>query len=155
MMGASHRRLTKEIGDIMASENKSFTNLEYDEANLLHWKLLLIPNKEPYNKGAFKISIDFPAEYPFKPPKVNFITKIYHPNVDEKGQICLGIVSNDQWKPAVKAEQVINCLLDLINEPEPDHPLRSDLADEYIKDKKKFMKNAEDHTKKYAEKRPE
>lgn len=49
---------------------------------------------------------------------------------------------------------VIQALLDLVNEPEPDHPLRADIAEEFIKDKKKFFKNADEYTKKYAEKRP-
>lgn len=59
----------------------------------------------PYNKGAFRIDINFPAEYPFKPPKVTFKTKIYHPNVDEKGQVCLPIISAENWKPATKTDQ--------------------------------------------------
>ena len=49
---------------------------------------------------------------------------------------------------------VIESLVSLIHAPEPEHPLRGDLAEEYTKDHKKFMKNAEDHTKKYAERRP-
>ena len=49
---------------------------------------------------------------------------------------------------------MIQALVSLINEPEPDHPLRGDLAEEYMKDKKKFIKNAEEFTKKYSEKRP-
>ena len=49
---------------------------------------------------------------------------------------------------------VINSLVALVHDPEPEHPLRADLAEEFQKDRKKFMKNAEDHTKKYAEKRP-
>ncbi len=59
----------------------------------------------PYNKGAFRIEINFPAEYPFKPPKINFKTKIYHPNIDEKGQVCLPIISAENWKPATKTDQ--------------------------------------------------
>jgi ubiquitin-conjugating enzyme E2 L3 len=74
--------------------------------------------------------------------------------VDEKGQVCLPIVSVENWKPATKTDQVINALVSLINEPEPDHPLRGDLAEEYSKDRKKFMKNAEESTKKHGEKRP-
>lgn len=50
---------------------------------------------------------------------------------------------------------VIGALIALVNEPEPEHPLRAELAEEYTKDKKKFMKNAEEFTKKHAEKRPE
>ncbi len=48
---------------------------------------LVLQEEAPYNKGAFKIEINFPAEYPFKPPKITFITSIYHPNIDEKGQV--------------------------------------------------------------------
>ncbi|EEC08372.1 ubiquitin-conjugating enzyme, putative [Ixodes scapularis] len=59
----------------------------------------------PYNRGAFRIEINFPAEYPFKPPKITFRTKIYHPNIDEKGQVCLPIISPDNWKPATKTDQ--------------------------------------------------
>lgn len=49
---------------------------------------------------------------------------------------------------------VVSSLIALINDPEPEHPLRADLAEEYTKDRKKFMKNAEEHTKKFSEKRP-
>ena len=55
------------------------------------WELvisfLILQEEAPYNKGAFKIEINFPAEYPFKPPKITFVTSIYHPNIDEKGQV--------------------------------------------------------------------
>lgn len=67
--------------------------------------LVLLQDNPPYNKGAFKIEINFPAEYPFKPPRINFKTKIYHPNVDEKGQVCLPIISAENWKPATKTDQ--------------------------------------------------
>ena len=50
--------------------------------------------------------------------------------------------------------QVVQALVSLVNEPEPDHPLRGDLAEEFSKDRKKFLKNAEEHTKKWSEKRP-
>ena len=151
---AATRRLQKELGDIRKSGMKCFQQLDVDEKNILKWSGLLCPDAAPYNQGAFRIDIDFPPEYPFKPPKVTFRTKIYHPNVDEKGQVCLSIVSVENWKPATKTDQVIQALVKMINEPEPDHPLRGDLAEEFLKEKKKFMKNAEEFTKKHSEKRP-
>merc|ERR1712223_224950 len=151
---AATRRLQKELGDIRKNGISCFQDLDVDEKNILKWTGLLCPDAEPYNQGAFRIDIEYPAEYPFKPPKVTFKTKIYHPNVDEKGQVCLPIVSVENWKPATKTDQVIQTLVKMINAPEPDHPLRGDLAEEYTKNRKKFMKNAEDFTKKYAEKRP-
>jgi len=151
---AATRRLQKELADIRTAGLKSFRDIQVDEQNILSWQGMLVPDQAPYSKGAFKIDIQFPAEYPFKPPKIAFKTRIYHPNVDEKGQICLPIVSAENWKPATKTDQVIQALVSLVNEPEPDHPLRGDLAEEYLKDKKKFMKNAEEFTKKHSEKRP-
>lgn len=50
---------------------------------------------------------------------------------------------------------VIQALIELVNDPEPEHPLRADLAEEFLKDRKKFTKNAEEHTRKHSEKRPE
>ena len=154
-MCAATKRLQKELTDIRKSDiQKVFKEIRADESNILCWSGLIVPESAPYNKGAFKIQIDFPIEYPFKPPKITFKTKIYHPNVDEKGSVCLPIVGAENWKPATKAEQVIQALVALINDPEPDHPLRAEIAEEFSKDKKKFLKNAEDYTKKYAEKRP-
>jgi len=149
------RRLQKELQDLKEnSEVKSFRNIIVDDTNLLHWQGTILPEKAPYNKGAFKIEINFPAEYPYKPPKINFKTKIYHPNIDEKGQVCLPVINPENWKPATKAAQVIQSLIGLVNDPEPEHPLRPELAEEFVKDKKKFLKNAEDFTKKHSEKRP-
>lgn len=150
---AATRRLGKELNDIKGSQS-GLQQIEVDEANLLQWKGLLCPSEAPYNRGAFKIDITFPAEYPFKPPKVTFKTKIYHPNIDEKGQVCLPIISPENWKPATKTDQVIQALLALIHSPEPEHPLRGDVAEEFTKNKKEFLRKAEDHTRKFAETRP-
>nr|XP_026692144.1 ubiquitin-conjugating enzyme E2 L5-like isoform X2 [Ciona intestinalis] len=100
---AATRRLTKEIADIGKGKGSAYRLINWD--NILTWKVLLVPECVPYNKGAFHIEINFPAEYPFKPPKITFKTKIYHPNIDEKGQICLPIISPENWKPATKASQ--------------------------------------------------
>jgi len=151
---AANRRLQKELSDIQNGNHKSFRNINVDERNMLQWQGLLVPDKEPYNKAAFKIQIEFPAEYPFKPPKLTFLTKIYHPNIDEKGQVCLPIIAPENWKPATKTEQVVESLIALINDPEPEHPLRADVAEEFTKERKKFMKNAADHASKFGEKRP-
>jgi ubiquitin-protein ligase len=58
------------------------------------------PGDSPYSGGVFFLSIHFPTDYPFKPPKVNFTTRIYHPNINSNGSICLDIL-RDQWSPAL------------------------------------------------------
>jgi len=51
----------------------------------------------------FQLAIDFPIEYPFKGPKIHFITPIYHPNVDNDGNLCVGVLKAEAWKPSTKA----------------------------------------------------
>lgn len=58
------------------------------------------PGESPYSGGVFFLAIHFPTDYPFKPPKVNFTTRIYHPNINSNGSICLDIL-RDQWSPAL------------------------------------------------------
>jgi ubiquitin-conjugating enzyme E2 D/E len=58
------------------------------------------PDDSPYSGGVFFLNINFPTDYPFKPPKVNFVTRIYHPNINQNGAICLDILK-DQWSPAL------------------------------------------------------
>ncbi|XP_054826471.1 ubiquitin/ISG15-conjugating enzyme E2 L6 isoform X2 [Eublepharis macularius] len=153
-MAAASRRVAKELDEIKKARFHCFQNIEADETNVLLWKGLLVPADHPYNGGAFWIEISFPCEYPLKPPKITFKTKIYHPNVDEKGQVCLPIISNENWKPTTKIDQVIQALITLVNKPEPAHPLRADLAEEFTKDYERFLCNAEDYTHEFSEKRP-
>ncbi|CAJ1070038.1 ubiquitin-conjugating enzyme E2 L3-like [Xyrichtys novacula] len=133
------KRLGKELEEIRKNGLKCFRSIQVDETNITHWQGLILPDCYPYDKGAFRIEINFPTEYPFKPPKINFKTKIYHPNIDEKGQVCLPMISVENWKPATKTYQVIQTLVGLVNSPEPEHPLRADLAEEYTKDRAKCV----------------
>lgn len=63
----------------------------------------------PYAGGVFFLSITFPTDYPFKPPKVSFTTKIYHPNINANGSICLDIL-RDQWSPALTISKGAFCM---------------------------------------------
>ena len=64
------------------------------------------PADSPYAGGVFFVSITFPPDYPFKPPKVMFKTRVYHPNVNSQGSICLDILK-EQWSPALTISKVI------------------------------------------------
>ena len=68
--------------------------------------IILGPQQSPYEGGAFKLELFLPQEYPMAAPKVRFLTKIYHPNIDKLGRICLDILK-DKWSPALQIRTVL------------------------------------------------
>merc|ERR1719229_76095 len=107
------------------------------------------PEESPYAGGIFFLRIRFPLDYPFKPPKVQFITKIYHCNVNTHGSICLDILS-DQWSPALTISKVLLSILSLLTDANPADPLTPAIADLYVKNRTKHDENAKAWTYKYA-----
>ena len=93
-----------------------------------------------------------PTDYPFKPPTLNFKTKIFHPNVtsDEKGSMCLGMLKGDIWKPSSKIMSILTAAQQLLVEPVPDDAVETTAADLYKNDRNEFNKRARDWTKKHA-----
>ncbi|KAL7676306.1 hypothetical protein ACOME3_002562 [Neoechinorhynchus agilis] len=151
---AATRRLQKELAELQLVRQQNLHSVQIDGDDILTWNLLLLPDNAPYNKGAFRVQMSFPCEYPFKPPRIIFKTPIYHVNIDEHGQVCLPIIMSENWKPATRADQVIQTLIAMVNDPQPDHPLRSDLAELFNRDRRAFYKRAEEFTTQFAEKRP-
>ena len=75
------------------------------------------PAGTPYEGGEFVALLDFTDNYPFKCPKVNFVTKVYHPGIKlETGEICMQALQN-MWKPTVNAAYIIGHLKDLLTDP--------------------------------------
>ncbi|XP_055098860.1 ubiquitin/ISG15-conjugating enzyme E2 L6 isoform X1 [Symphalangus syndactylus] len=147
-------RVAKELEDLQKKPPPYLRNLSSDDANVLVWHALLLPDEPPYHLKAFSLCISFPQEYPFKPPMIKFTTKIYHPNVDENGQVCLPIISNENWKPCTKTCQVLEALSVLVNRPNIKEPLRMDLADLLTQNPELFRKNAEEFTLQFGVDRP-
>ncbi|XP_074132911.1 ubiquitin/ISG15-conjugating enzyme E2 L6 isoform X2 [Sminthopsis crassicaudata] len=109
-------------------------------------------DREPYNLRAFKFRITFPRDYPLSPPHLKFITKIYHTNVTENGEMCLPSIS-EKWMISSKIHQVLEDLNLLVNTLNQDLPLRAELADLYIQNPEQFMKNAKEFTLQFGEER--
>merc|ERR1711871_874797 len=115
-----------------------------------HWQATLMgPDKSPYQGGIYFLDIHFPSDYPFKPPKVRFTTRIYHPNINSEGGICLDILK-DQWSPALTTSKVLLSICSLLTDPNPDDPLVPEIARIYKTDRSKFNDTAREWTRKYA-----
>ena len=118
--------------------------------NLFEWSAMIMgPDGSAYAGGVFMLSFEFRADYPFKPPKVNFDTKVYHPNVDAKGGICLAILK-DEWSPAITTLKVLKAIASLLVAPNLDNPLEPAIAEAYRSSPEKFATTAKEWTKKYA-----
>uniref|UniRef100_A0A3Q4BZZ6 E2 ubiquitin-conjugating enzyme n=1 Tax=Mola mola TaxID=94237 RepID=A0A3Q4BZZ6_MOLML len=91
------------------------------------------PSDSPYQGGVFFLTIHFPTDYPFKPPKVAFTTRIYHPNINSNGSICLDILRS-QWSPALTISKVLLSICSLLCDPNPDDPLVPEIARIYKTD---------------------
>merc|ERR1719215_1979782 len=118
--------------------------------DLNNWSGTIIgPQDSPYAGGLFKLAIVFPSEYPFKPPKIKFLTKVYHCNVNDAGGICLDILK-DRWSPALTISKVLLSICSLLTDPNPDDPLVPEIARVYKTDREKYQKLAREWTQKYA-----
>ncbi|POI31397.1 hypothetical protein CIB84_004854 [Bambusicola thoracicus] len=107
----------------------------------------------PYEKGIFDLEIVVPERYPFEPPKIRFLTPIYHPNIDSAGRICLDVLKlppKGAWRPSLNISTLLTSIQLLMVEPNPDDPLMADISSEYKYNKQLFLINAKEWTEKYA-----
>jgi len=104
----------------------------------------------PYNGGVFFLDIHYPTDYPFKPPKVTFRTRIYHCNINSSGQICLDILK-DQWSPALTISKVLLSICSLLTDANPHDPLVGSIAQQLLNDKEAHDKTAAEWTRRYAQ----
>jgi ubiquitin-conjugating enzyme E2 D/E len=145
------RRLQKEISD-MEKDTDAATNCSAGLYNndLFNWQATIIgPDETPYEGGVFSLKIAFPSDYPFKPPKITFETRIYHPNINASGGICLDILK-DQWSPALNTTKVLLSICSLMADPNPNDPLVPEIARLYKSNRVEFNRIAKEHTEKYA-----
>ena len=143
------KRIMRELADLKNDPPLNCSGgLEGDD--MYRWEGVIIgPADSPYSGGVFKLKIIFPVDYPFKCPTVTFATKIYHPNINAAGIICLDILKT-QWSPALTISKVLLSICSLLTDPNPNDPLVPEIAHIYKSNPEEYAANARAWTNKYA-----
>jgi ubiquitin-conjugating enzyme E2 D/E len=143
------KRLNKEHGDFLNDPPANCSGGPVGD-DLFAWEAIIIgPEDTPYEGGVFKLDIKFGADYPYKPPKISFSTRIYHMNINASGGICLDILK-DNWSPALTISKVLLSICSLLSDPNPSDPLVPELAKIYLENQATYMQNAREYTLQYA-----
>ncbi|KAI8459941.1 ubiquitin-conjugating enzyme/RWD-like protein [Phakopsora pachyrhizi] len=145
------KRINRELVNLQKELPEGVLNAgPKDESNIYEWEgSILGPPGSCYEGGIFEFRISLPPDYPFRPPKVVFKTKIYHPNINAQGWICLDILKN-QWSPALNVLKVLLSISSLLTDPNPHDPLVPEIAQEYTKNRSKFERTAKEWVKLHA-----
>ncbi|MAU36377.1 MAG: hypothetical protein CMD14_03280 [Flavobacteriales bacterium] len=144
------KRINADLNEILKNPPANCSAGPIDENNIYEWQATIMgPRDSPYQDGIFYLSINFPSEYPFKPPIVKFITKIYHCNINSKGSICLDILKNE-WSPALTISKLLLSICSLMTDPNPDDPLVTEIAELYTNDRTLHDRKAREYTIRHA-----
>ena len=142
-------RLNKELEELTNNPPTNCSAGMVDD-DIFQWQATILgPQGSPYEGGIFYLRINFPQDYPFKPPNVSFITRIYHCNINSSGSICLDILK-EQWSPALTISKVLLSICSLMDDQNPQDPLVLDAANLYNEDREKFIARAQAYTIQYA-----
>ena len=143
------KRIKTELNNL---SNEPLENISAgpETDDIFNWSATIIgPDETPYENGVFFLNIQFPHNYPFKPPRIKFTTKIYHCNINENGSICLDILK-DKWSPALTISKILLSISSLLTDCNPSDPLVPEIAQLYNNNKSKHDENARLWVQKYA-----
>ena len=147
------KRILKELTDIVSHPPSARIKVFPNADDMSFWKALMIgPPGSSYNHGVCMLSIQFPSQYPFKAPKVKFVTPIYHCNVSQTGKICMDVLLQN-WSPAMTISKVLLALDELMLNPNPTDALDSTIASFMIQNYDVYKEKAINHAKTNANKR--
>ena len=145
------KRLMKEMKALKDNPYTEFS-IHPKPDKFLDWEGIIFgPESSPYQGGIFKFEMKFPKEYPNKPPKLQFITPLFHPNIYTDGKVCISILHEgvdefnyesvaDRWKPIHGITSILMSIVLMLAEPNLESPANVDASKMYRDNYKLFEK---------------
>jgi len=154
MTASCVRRLKQELVSLARDPPEGISASPSDES-LMAWDAVICgPSGTPYEDGIFELSLVFTGEYPFKPPRVKFVSEVFHPNVAKDGRICLDIL-DDTWSPSMDIRSIMVSIQSLLVNPDihliPDHAANQEAESLYVRDKSAYASRIRDLVRKQIE----
>ncbi|KAL7560649.1 hypothetical protein ACA910_001333 [Epithemia clementina (nom. ined.)] len=151
MSAAANGRIMKELKEVGKNDTSGVQAKVINDGDIRHLRgTIQGPEGTPYEGGIFEIDIIIPKQYPFEPPKMKFMTKIWHPNISSQtGAICLDILK-DNWSPALTIKTALLSLQALLCSAEPGDPQDAEVAKMYTANRGEFERTAKFWTESYA-----
>ncbi|CDI98582.1 Ubiquitin-conjugating enzyme E2 G1 [Taenia solium] len=150
---ASSLLLRKQLAELNKSGTEGFSAGLIDDDNIFKWQVLIMgPADTLYDGGWFKATLEFPQDYPNHPPKMQFLTDMWHPNISPSGSVCISILHEpgedrfgyerpeERWLPVHTVETIIMSVISMLAEPNPDSPANVDAAKMFRDDYEEFKR---------------
>ncbi|WVZ73913.1 hypothetical protein U9M48_022166 [Paspalum notatum var. saurae] len=148
--GDAERRIRKELRTMWVDPPSFCRPGASPVTDLFHWEVVIDgPEDSPYAGGTFPVDVQFTDDHPFKPPKITFKTKVYHPNIDSEGQMVLDIFQ-DNWSPILRIDKLLLSIVSVLYDPMLDRPINGHIARLYKSDIELYETKARACSRRYA-----
>ncbi|KAJ2942826.1 hypothetical protein O0L34_g15014 [Tuta absoluta] len=136
--------LKKQLAELNKNPVEGFSAGLIDDNDIYRWEVLIIgPPDTLYEGGFFKAHLHFPKEYPLRPPRMKFVTEIWHPNIEKNGDVCISILhepgddkwgyekASERWLPVHTVETILISVISMLADPNDESPANVDAAKEW------------------------
>ncbi|XP_077573795.1 ubiquitin-conjugating enzyme E2 R2-like [Stigmatopora nigra] len=140
-VASSQKALMLEMKSLQDEPVEGFKITLVNESDMYNWEVAIFgPPNTHYEGGYFKALLKFPVDYPYSPPSFRFLTKMWHPNIYENGEVCISILHppvddphsgelpSERWNPTQNVRTILLSVISLLNEPNTFSPANVDAS---------------------------
>ncbi|KAK7088792.1 probable ubiquitin-conjugating enzyme E2 7 [Littorina saxatilis] len=133
--------LRKQLAELVKGGSEGFSAGLIDDDDVYKWEVVIYgPPDTLYEGGYFKAHLNFPKEYPNRPPKMKFVSDMWHPNIDQEGNVCISILhepgddkygyeqASERWLPIHTVETILVSVISMLADPNDESPANVDAA---------------------------